>query len=217
MQTEGVEKGVEEVDSLLEGLVKKVLTINTKLREIFSFRQPVEPIEFKEPETPKRPEPPEPPEPKKQPEPPKQTAPQVVNIEAAREESKVFQEATRSAMALNVEVNKLNRAAEQGFRNPDQVLRFGGNLDAVEQKIADAKALLEELGTVQIPTAEFAAWQSSAEEAFASIEALSAEMREMQQKPQTIFVYSRWSALIVAVACWADNHSIKRKLRLTRQ
>ena len=80
-------------------------------------------------------------------------APATDTIEA---ESAELREAERTAQRLTVEMGRLGAASEQGFRNPEQVLRFSANVREAEQSIQNAREQLEALAEQQIPTEDYA-------------------------------------------------------------
>ena len=106
---------------------------------------------------------------------------QTPNLDKLRAEKGALTETSEAAQVLVEEIDRMNRASEQGFKNPEQVLRFGDNFARVEQAIAAARAELDALADTLIPTKEFTDVQAQADKVNERIGLLNEKMQKMRE------------------------------------
>lgn len=150
MKTDDVEKGVDEVNSMITSLVKKVEQMGESLRGFFRDLVPKDPVKIEAPKV----EEPEIPE------------PQGIDDETAETVeaySAELRDAERSANALNLEMGRIAHASEMGFRNYGQVLKYSESIQQADQSVANAREQLSELSEVLLPTEDYASLQQAIE------------------------------------------------------
>lgn len=80
------------------------------------------------------------------------TAPQKLSTE--------YNNINRAAVSLHDQITRLSTAAETGFKNDGQILRYRDNVDIVTRKVEELRNRLNALGAMQIPTEDYQFLQS---------------------------------------------------------
>ena len=80
------------------------------------------------------------------------TAPQKLSTE--------YNNINRAAVSLHDQITRLSTAAETGFKNDGQILRYRDNVDIVTRKVEELRNRLNALGATQIPTEGYQFLQS---------------------------------------------------------
>ena len=171
LKTDGVEKGVDEVNSMVTSLVKNIIQMAASLRGLFDNLVPKRPVKVEAPEI-EQPE---------QPDLQSQEEELIASAAAAKEEAAALKDAQRTADSLTITLSRVDAASEQGFRNYGQVLRFSSSVKQAEVDLEAANTQLRELAELKIPTTEYQELTDEIEKVDARIVQLTANRDEMRR------------------------------------
>ena len=85
----------------------------------------------------------------------------------------------RSAQSLYDQITRLSTAADIGFKNDGQILRYRDSVDIVTRKVEELKDKLAAMGSAQIPTEDYKFLQGELDKAEKSLERLKTRQDAM--------------------------------------
>ena len=99
--------------------------------------------------------------------------------DAPKNVSTSYNSIMRSAQSLYDQITRLSTAAEVGFKNDGQILRYRDSVEIVTRKVEELKEKLAAMGSAQIPTEEYKFLQAELDKAEKTLERLKSRQDTM--------------------------------------